>query len=129
MKTNIKNISLAIIAVLTLSGAGVAASQPLSVSAVSPFSACGGSDAAVCESNARDDSLMKLMEAVINTLLFLVGIIAVIVIIVNGIRFVTSNGNSDQVTSARNGVIYAMVGIAVAVMAYAIVRFILARIA
>ena len=128
MKTHIKHIFLATIAVLALSGGILTIAQSSTANAVSPFGACGGSsDSKVCE--GKDDSLMPILENIINTLLFLVGIIAVIVIIVNGIRFVTSNGNSDQVASARNGVIYAVVGIVVAVMAYAIVRFVLARIA
>lgn len=128
MKTYIKNTVLAAFAALAIVGVGTVFTQGTSVGAVDPFGACGGSsDATVC--NAKDDNLMKLMNNIINTLLFLVGIIAVVVIIVNGIRFVTSNGNQDQVTSARNGIIYAVVGIVVAVMAYAIVRFILGRIA
>ena len=68
---------------------------------------------------------MKIVRNIINTLLFLVGVIAVIVIIVSGIRFVTANGNQDQVTSARNGIIYSCVGLAVSLMAYAIVYFII----
>ena len=84
----------------------------------------------VRQSGGRDNrtSLTKFIENVTNILLFLIGIIAVIVIVISGLRFVTSNGNSDQVASARNGVIYAVVGIVVAVMAYAIVRFVTSNI-
>lgn len=94
--------------------------------AISPFGACGGSSSSVCE--GRDDNLMKIVRNIINTLLFLVGVIAVIVIIVSGIRFVTANGNSDQIASARNGIIYSVVGLAVSLMAYAIVYFVIDRI-
>ncbi len=92
------------------------------VSALDPFKGCSGSSAEVCKGN--NDNLMSILESVINTLLLLIGIIAVIVIIVNGIRFATSDGDSNRVASARNGIIYAVVGIVVAMMAYAIVRFV-----
>ncbi len=68
--------------------------------------------------------LPGFIENITNLLLFLVGVIAVIAIVISGLRFVTANGNQDQVASARNGIIYAVVGIVVAMMAYAIVRFV-----
>ncbi len=70
------------------------------------------------------DNLGKDIKNITNLLLFLVGVIAVIAIVISGLRFVTANGNQDQVTSARNGVLYAVVGIVVALMAYAIVYFV-----
>lgn len=69
-------------------------------------------------------SLPAFIENITNILLFLVGVIAVIAIVISGLRFVTANGNQDQISSARNGIIYAVIGIAVAIMAYAIVRFV-----
>ena len=73
--------------------------------------------------SGRDD-LGKDLKNITNFLLFLVGTVAVIAIVISGLRFVTANGNQDQITSARNGVLYAVVGIVVALMAYAIVYFV-----
>ena len=56
---------------------------------------------------------------------FLLGIISVIMIIVSGIRFAVSQGEPSKVNSARNAIIYSVVGIVVAVMAQSIVLFVL----
>lgn len=62
---------------------------------------------------------------VINILLFVIGAAAVIVIVVQAFRFVNSNGDTQAVSKAKNGIIFALVGLVVAVMAYAIVNFVL----
>lgn len=58
---------------------------------------------------------------------FVVGIIAVIVLIVAGIRFAINGGNPQEITKARNTIIYACVGIILAVLSQAIVIFILEK--
>lgn len=79
-----------------------------------------------CLSNdANGPSVTKTIQNVINTLLFVVGMAAVIVIVIAGFRMVTANGDSQAVAKARSSIIYAVVGIVVAVSAYAIVNFIL----
>lgn len=67
----------------------------------------------------------KFVTDLIGLLLFAIGIIAVIMIIIGGIRYVTSNGDSSQVTSAKNTILYAVVGLIVALLAYAIVNFVI----
>lgn len=74
--------------------------------------------------NQNTTNLDTFIKRVINILLFVVGAIAVIVIIVGGIRYVLSAGDSSQVTAAKNTVLYAIVGLIVAIMAYAIVNFV-----
>lgn len=65
-----------------------------------------------------------IFTKIVNIMLFLVGAIAVIMLIVGGIRYVTSGGAQDQVTAAKNTIMYAIVGIVVAVLAYAVVNFV-----
>jgi len=67
----------------------------------------------------------KLLEDVINILLFIIGAVAVIMIIVGGIRYTTSGGDQASVTSAKNTILYSIVGLVVAIMAYAIVNWVL----
>jgi len=74
--------------------------------------------------NSAND-FTKLIKSIINILLFLIGAIAVIMIIIGGIRYTTSNGDQAQVTSAKNTILYAVVGLVVAIMAFALVNFIL----
>lgn len=72
----------------------------------------------------KADALTNIIERIINILLFIIGVIAVIMIIVGGIRYTTSNGDSAQLTSAKNTILYSIVGVVVAIMAYAIVNWI-----
>lgn len=70
------------------------------------------------------DKLTSLVKNVVNILLFIVGIAAVVMIIIGGLRYVTSNGDTSQVTGAKNTILYSIVGLVVAAMAYAIVNFV-----
>lgn len=66
-----------------------------------------------------------LIKRVVNILLFIIGAIAVIMLIIGGIRYTISGGDQSQVTAAKNTILYAVVGIIVAIFAYAIVNFVL----
>ncbi|MDO8336595.1 MAG: hypothetical protein Q7T74_07545 [Candidatus Saccharibacteria bacterium] len=66
-----------------------------------------------------------VIKSVIGIISFLIGLIAVLMIVIAGFRFVTSNGDANTVSSARNTILYAIIGIVIAVMAYAIVNFVL----
>ncbi len=59
-----------------------------------------------------------------SVLLFIVGAIAVIMIVIGGLRYVISGGDATQVQSAKNTILYALVGIIVAILAYAAVNFV-----
>jgi len=61
---------------------------------------------------------------VINVLLYIIGAVAVIMIVVGGLRYTISNGDSGQITGAKNTILYAVVGLVVAMLAYAIVNFV-----
>lgn len=101
--------------------------------ALNPFGACGSDTShSVCaEANNGNDSILGkngILAKVINLLLTLGGIISVIVIIIGGIRYVTSGGDSNQLRSARDTILYAVVGLVIAVMAFAIVNFVLGKV-
>lgn len=61
---------------------------------------------------------------VTNILIFIIGAIAVIMLIVGGIRYVLSQGDQGAVTSAKNTILYAIIGIVVAMLAYGAVAFV-----
>lgn len=65
-----------------------------------------------------------VFKNITNVLLFLIGAISVIMLIVGGIRYTVSGGDSGAVTSAKNTILYALVGIVVALLAYALVNFV-----
>ena len=70
----------------------------------------------------EDDGLIK---KVVNLLLWAIGIVSVIMIIIGGFRYATSNGDSNQVSAAKNTIMYAVIGLVIAIFAYAIVNFVL----
>lgn len=69
-----------------------------------------------------DDSIFK---TVVNILLFIIGAICVIMLIWGGIRYTTSGGASASVTAAKNTIMYALIGLVVAFLAFAIVNWVL----
>lgn len=93
--------------------------------------ACDGADKpAICkelDGTTGKDAVNKTVQNVIDILFYAIGVIAVIMIIIGGIKYTTSNGDSSAITSAKNTILYAVVGLVVAILAYAIVNFVLNR--
>lgn len=71
--------------------------------------------------------LGALIKTIINILLFIIGAVAVIMIVIGGIRYTLSNGDSSQITGAKNTILYAVIGLVVALLAYAIVNFVVTQ--
>jgi hypothetical protein len=69
----------------------------------------------------------NLVHTVVNLLSAIVGIVAVIMIIVGGFRYITSGGNDTSVTAAKNTILYAIIGLVVVALAQIIVRFTLSK--
>ena len=73
------------------------------------------------------DTSGTLITSVINVMLFIIGVLSVIMIIYGGIIYVISAGDSGRVSKAKNTIMYAIVGLIVALLAYAIVNFVITR--
>lgn len=85
-----------------------------------------GAEAARCDGCPADlfgDT--GAFKKVTNTILYIVGIIAVIMLIIGGIKYVVSGGDSKKVTDAKNTILYAIIGLIIAFLAYAIVNFVI----
>lgn len=67
----------------------------------------------------------SIFKTVVNVLLFVIGAISVIMLIFGGIRYTISGGDSGAVTSAKNTILYAIVGLIIAFLAFAIVNWVL----
>jgi len=70
-------------------------------------------------------SIQQIISNVVNILLWVVGIASVIMLIVGGIRYVVSAGDQNAVQGAKNTILYAIVGLVVAFLSYALVNFVL----
>lgn len=88
------------------------------------FEAGGGCDPDAGDAGTKVDNIVK---NVINIISLVVGIAAVVMIIIGGLRYVTSNGDSGQVGNAKNTILYAVVGLVVVALAQVIVRFVVAK--
>ena len=88
----------------------------------------GGIDAAKPTGAAGTTTLFgdgSIFNTIVNILLFLIGAISVIMLIIGGIRYTISAGDSGNVTAAKNTILYAIVGLIVAFLAFAIVNYVL----
>jgi transcriptional regulator with XRE-family HTH domain len=68
--------------------------------------------------------LNTTIRTVINFFSLFTGIVAIIMIIVGGFKYVTSGGDAGNITSAKNTVIYAVAGLLIVAMAQLIVQFV-----
>ena len=74
-----------------------------------------------------EGDLASVFATVANILLFLIGAVAVVMLIVGGFRYVVSAGDSNAIESAKNTILYAIIGIVVAFLAWAAVDFLVDR--
>ena len=140
----IRNIALAILAgvSLSLSLATVLSFQAASAQANIQDSLCKGSDqlevghvsGRECEVAANrgqggtEQTVNDLIEKIINIFSVIVGIIAVIMIIYGGLKFITSGGDSGRLTSAKQTILYALIGLIIVAIAQFFVRFVLTQV-
>ena len=118
-------ISKIVTALLTI-GLGIAL-------VATPVSALGEGGASAGIGAARGDNTpsnlvngdSSIIKRAINIMLFAVGVLSVVMLIFGGFRYVISGGKKESVTNAKNTILYAIVGLLVAVFAYAIINFIL----
>lgn len=85
-----------------------------------------GAEAARCDGcpeNLFGDS--GVFRQVTNIILYIVGIVAVLMLIIGGIKYVTSGGDAKKVTDAKNTVLYAIIGLVICFLAFAIVNFVI----
>ncbi|HEY5442182.1 MAG TPA: pilin [Candidatus Saccharimonadales bacterium] len=99
------------------------------------YAACGQSTASqqafqgisetTGSTSCDDRGVNSVLSVIVNILSMLVGAAAVIVIIISGFKYITSGGDSSKVGNAKNTLIYALVGVAIAALAQVLVHFVL----
>lgn len=77
--------------------------------------------AAGCDSS--DDPLGNVLVNILNTIIGISSLVAVIFIVVGGVQYITSAGDSSKTQKAKNTILYACIGLAVCALAFAIVNF------
>ncbi len=69
----------------------------------------------------------QLLNSVLNIVYFIIGTVSVIVVIISGLMYTISSGDSGRVSRAKNMLVFAIVGLIIAISAYAITNFIMGR--
>lgn len=123
---HIKKISI----ILSVAGL-VALCVPVLAFAQSSADVCRGVGVAAgaggCDPAAGNRAINGVIGTVINILSAVVGVVGVIMIIIGGFKYVSSGGDASSVSSAKQTIIYALVGLAIAASAQVIARFVLGR--
>ena len=73
----------------------------------------------------KGNDLNSIISIIINTLIFAIGIVAVIMIIMGGINYATSQGDPSKVKKGKDTILYGIIGLVVSLLAFAIVNFVL----
>ncbi len=75
--------------------------------------------------DSSTDQVSRIIANGINLFSLIIGVIAVVMIMVGGVKYITSQGDSGNVTAAKNTILYAVIGLVVVALAQVIVRFVL----
>ena len=77
------------------------------------------------DSCKNTSDLNSVIQIIINTIIFVIGMVAVVMIILGGISYATSQGDPAKVKKGKDTILYGIIGLVVALLAFAIVNFVL----
>lgn len=132
----IKKLKISFLALLTVSLFSAPILVPATVFAADQISQglCAGADLNAsggnCDIQATNaqGTVTRILTLVINIFSLVVGVAAVIMIIIGGLRYIISGGDSGNVTSAKNTILYAIIGLVVVALAQFIVKYVLTKV-
>ena len=145
-----KTLKLAVLSfVLSLSGVGImslatasaslpadgGASNSASPTAATPSGGTAASDACAGltqidpshDCTSGDSSITNVIRAAVNILSYIIGAAAIVMVIVAGLKYSVSSGDSARISSAKNTLVYALIGLAIAALAQVLVHFVLTQ--
>lgn len=133
-----KNIIWSILASVTIVlGLVVTIYTPGFVMADAAKEACAGlkltNPSAKCDdgsglpSQDAENEFGGILKSIIDVLSWIVGVVAVIMVIIGGLRYIISGGDSNGVTGAKNTIMYALIGLTIVLFAQVIVAFVLTK--
>lgn len=121
-----KKLFLALVASLTISfgfGGLALAQSPTQSAKAEVCSGISGQTGGSCDQSGAD--INNIVKVILQILSWIAGIAAVIMIVIGGLRYITSGGDSSSIASAKGTLIYALVGVVIVALSQAIVFFIL----
>ena len=102
---------------------GISVAGALDTSAITLREGAEAARCDECPENLFGDA--GVFKQITNVVLYIVGVVAVIMLIIGGIKYVVSGGDAKKVTDAKNTVLYAIIGLIIAFLAFAIVNFVI----
>ena len=75
-----------------------------------------------------DRNLLGNIKDIINAVILVLGIVAVVIIIIGGINYMTSSGDAGKVKKAKDTILYGVIGLVICVLSFAIVNFVILNI-
>lgn len=131
MTIKLRNILVSLAALTTVMVPALAVAPTAFAASGIQGALCAGSNLDIsgaqetCPANASTSTFNKFLTTIINIFSAIVGVIAVIMIIVGGLRYITSGGDANKVGAAKQTLIYAIIGLVVVALAQLIVHFVL----
>jgi len=119
--SKIKHILIAL-ALIVSAGVAVVAIEPVAAINVFDDACTVNPNATICQSSG--DTTDTVVSPIVSMLLTVLGAISIIVIIVGGIMYAVSAGDPGKAKKAKDTILYAVVGLVVAMLAYGIVAFV-----
>lgn len=95
---------------------------------VDVFQSCGEAESAICKGGEKLFGANSIWNKILNAITYVAGAVAVLMIIIGGLRYTVSNGDQAGINAAKNTILYAVVGLILSVMANAIINFVLVNI-
>jgi len=80
------------------------------------------------DQGAANQKINNILKTVINLFSLVVGVVSVIMIIIGGLKYITSGGEASNISGAKNTIIYAIVGLVIVALAQFIVHFVLGKV-
>lgn len=124
--------------IVSLLGAALLLVVPMAVPAMASAASiqgnlCGGaslkldSNTSCASTSTATNNLNSFITKLVNVFSVVVGVVAVVMIIFGGFRYITSGGDSGNISNAKNTIIYAIIGLVIVALAQFIVQFVLNR--
>ena len=105
--------------------AGAAGSATLAVPLAASAETSANQGASEAQPTGTPTDLKASLTIITNTLLLGIGFVSVVMLIIGGFRYVLSNGNEKSVTAAKDTILYAIIGVVIALLSFAIINFVL----
>ena len=74
------------------------------------------------------DTLVNNVTSILNGIIFVLGLVCVVVILIGGVNYLTSAGDTSKVEKGKKTILYGLIGLAISALSFAIVNFVIVNI-